>query len=138
MVVFNLIVVAINFQMSLTNKIFYQKQFGSKKMLLQKHFMSRKCWVKKINIPKSFGPQKCWVQKNLADIPNNMNKCRKDKLCLYKYHCDSWYIFKMVPGTYFYSSVKFMSVTAEIFLIWTNVARTNITWANVTVTVGIC
>ena len=37
---------------------------------------------KKINIPKSFGPQKCWVQKNLADIPNNMNKCRKDKLRL--------------------------------------------------------
>ena len=30
------------------------------------------------------------------------------------------------------------SVTAEIFLIWTNVARTNVAWTNVTVPVGIC
>ena len=29
-------------------------------------------------------------------------------------------------------------VTAEIFLIWTNVARTNVALTNVTVTVGIC
>ena len=34
--------------------------------------------------------------------------------------------------------VKIWSVTAEIFLIWTNVARTNVAWTNVTVTVGIC
>ena len=26
----------------------------------------------------------------------------------------------------------------EIFLIWTNVARTDVAWKNVTVTVGIC
>ena len=31
-----------------------------------------------------------------------------------------------------------MSVKAEIFLMWTNVARTNVTWANVPQTVGIC
>ena len=29
-------------------------------------------------------------------------------------------------------------VTAEIFLIWTNVTRTNVVWTNVTVTVKIC
>ena len=34
--------------------------------------------------------------------------------------------------------VKIGSVTAEIFLIWTNVARTNVAWTNVTVTVVIC
>ena len=34
--------------------------------------------------------------------------------------------------------VKIGSVTAEIFPIWTNVARTNVTWTNVTLTVGIC
>ena len=34
--------------------------------------------------------------------------------------------------------VKIRSVTAEIFLIWTNVARTNVAWTNVTMTVGIC
>ena len=28
--------------------------------------------------------------------------------------------------------VKIGSVTAEIFLIWTNVARTNVAWINVT------
>ena len=36
------------------------------------------------------------------------------------------------------SFIKIGSVTAEIFLIWTNVARTNVTWTNVTLTVGIC
>ena len=34
--------------------------------------------------------------------------------------------------------VKIRPVTAEMFLIWTNVVRTNVTWPNVTVTVGIC
>ena len=34
--------------------------------------------------------------------------------------------------------VKIWSVTAEIFLIWTNVSRTNVAWTNVTVTVGMC
>ena len=30
------------------------------------------------------------------------------------------------------------TVTAEIILIWTYVARTNVAWTNVAVTVGIC
>ena len=30
------------------------------------------------------------------------------------------------------------SVTAEIFLIWTNVTMTNVDWKNITKTVGIC
>ena len=33
--------------------------------------------------------------------------------------------------------VKSGSVTAEIFLIWTNVIRTNVAWTNVTMIVGI-
>ena len=33
--------------------------------------------------------------------------------------------------------VKIRSLTAEIFLIWKNVARTNIAWTNVTMTVRI-
>ena len=33
--------------------------------------------------------------------------------------------------------VKIGLVTAEIFLIWTNVVRTNVAWTNVTMTVGI-
>ena len=38
----------------------------------------------------------------------------------------------------FYSSHLFLRVAAEIFLIWTNVARTNYAWTNVTLAVGIC
>ena len=34
--------------------------------------------------------------------------------------------------------LKIGSVTAEIFMIWPNVARTNVAWTNVTSTVGIC
>ena len=34
--------------------------------------------------------------------------------------------------------VKIVSVTAKIFLIWTNVGRTNVACTNVTVAVGIC
>ena len=34
--------------------------------------------------------------------------------------------------------VKIGSVTAEIFLIWTNVTRTKVAWTNVTMTVEIC
>ena len=35
------------------------------------------------------------------------------------------------------SLVKIGPVTAEILLIWTNVAKTNVAWTNVTITVGI-
>ena len=53
----------------------------------------------------------------------------------YKCHCDCWLI---VPGTYLQTWVKIGSVTADIFLIWTYVAKTNVVWTNVIVTVGIC
>ena len=45
-------------------------------------------------------------------------------------------MFKIVPGTYLYSLVKIGSVKAELFLIWTNVTRTNVAWTNVSVTIG--
>ena len=43
----------------------------------------------------------------------------------------------MVPGTYLYSLVKIGSVTDEIILIWTNVARTNVAQTNVNLIVRI-
>ena len=43
----------------------------------------------------------------------------------------------MFPGTYLQSLIKIGSVTVEIFLIWTNVARTNVAWTNVNLIVGI-
>ena len=64
-----------------------------------------------------------------------MDKCRKDKCCLDKCHSDTWNLLKIVQGTYLYSLVKSESVTAEIFLIWINVARTNVAWTNVIVKV---
>ena len=59
-------------------------------------------------------------------------------LSLDKCNCDSQHLLKMVQGTYLYSLVKIRSVTAEIFLIWTNVARTNVAWTNVIVMVSNC
>ena len=46
-------------------------------------------------------------------------------------------MIKMVPGAYFYSLVNIRSVTDEILLIWTNIARTNVALTNVTMTVDI-
>ena len=43
----------------------------------------------------------------------------------------------MVPETFIQNLVKIGSVTAEIFLIWTHVTRTNVDRKNVTIIVGI-
>ena len=59
--------------------------------------------------PENLSPKKYWIQKRPKKVG-----AKKDYL------------------------VKLGSVTVRIFLIWTNVARTNIAWTNVTVTVGIC
>ena len=50
-------------------------------------------------------------------------------------HLDIWNPFKMVPGIYFYNLVKIRSVTAEMFLTWTNLAMINVAWTNVPVAV---
>ena len=51
-----------------------------------------------------------------------------------KCYCDSYNLSKMVPGTFFQSLVKIGFILAEIFLIWTNVAGTNVARTNVIVT----
>ena len=48
----------------------------------------------------------------------------------------TWYLFKMIQGTY--NLIKIGSVTAEIYLIWTNVAKTNVAWTNVSLKIEIC
>ena len=70
---------------------------------------------------------------NSWDIPD-MDKCHQDKCCVEKCHCDSYNLSKMVPGTFFQSLVKIGFILAEIFLIWTNVAGTNVARTNVIVT----
>ena len=66
------------------------------------------------------GPKKFWIERKFD--PENVGS-KKIKAC------------KKLGAK---SLVKIGSVKAEIFLIWTNVARTNVAWTNVTVTVGIC
>ena len=41
----------------------------------------------------------------------------------------------MAQETYLQSLVKVGSVTAEVLLIWTNIARSNVAWKNFTMTV---
>ena len=47
-----------------------------------------------------------------------------------------FFLLKASLRSYLQSLVKIESVRAEIFLIWTNVTKTNVAWTNVTVTVG--
>ena len=87
--------------------------------------MVEKFGIKRIKVPKIFFPIKIgsikWGSKMIKAVKRLI-----------------WNMFKMFPGTYLQSLVKIGSVAAEIFLIWTNFARTNFAWTNVTVTVGIC
>ena len=120
----------------------------------------------KIQVKKMFGPRSIWVKKSLVQkeilaqinygsqkigsktfgqnwVSNSwyiaeLYRCLQDICGLDKCHHDSWHLWKIVPGTYLESLVKIGSVTAEIFVIWTNVTWTNVAWANATMTVGIC
>ena len=88
-------------------------------------------------LPLKFGQN--WVSNswNIA----YMDKCRQDKCCMEKMWLWQLASVKRVPvtlGTYLESLVKIGPVTAEILLIWTNVARTNVVWTSVTVLVYIC
>ena len=86
------------------------------------------------NLPLKFGQN--WFSYSW-DI-THMDKCHQAKYCLDKCHHDSWHLLKIVSGIYLWILVKILTVTAEIFLIWTNVAKTNVAWTNVTMIVGIC
>ena len=87
-----------------------QKKFEPEETLRQQNFES-----KEIFNPKKFGSRKFWV-KTIVGLQNFGSK--EIKACK-----------KLGPK----SLVKIGSVTAEIFLIWTNVARRNVAWTNVTV-----
>ena len=92
--------------------------------------MSQKFWVQNKFVPKklvskqNFGTknflrsQKMWVKQNFG----KKLSIKKVKACK-----------KLGPKRL----VKIASVTDAIFLIWTNLARTNVALTNVTVTVGI-
>ena len=106
-------------------KYLVQKIFGAKKVFFKKNFGPQKIRPKKLG-PKIFvkigsvTPEIMLIWTNVAGTLHFMNKC----------HPNSWNLLKMVPGTYL--------LTAEIFLICTNVTCANVAWTNVTVTVRIC
>ena len=93
----------------------------------------------------------CTRGRRLSKVQFSTKKRKRNDLCNIKrilhdmgsltvarcYH-DIWHLLKMVQGKYIWSFVKIGSVTAEIFLMWTNVTRTNVACTNVTITVGIC
>ena len=64
--------------------------------------------------------------------------CHRDKCLPDKCNHNSWHLAKTVPGTYLQSLFNIGSVTADIFLIWTNVCMKNLAWTNVNKIVGIC
>ena len=79
------------------------------------------------NLPLKFGQN--WLSNswNIAD----MDKCHQVKCYLGKSHRDSWHLLKMVLKSRLWSLLKIGSVTAEILLIRTNVARPNVAWTTV-------
>ena len=86
--------------------------FGPKKKLgLTKFGLQKEFYQKKFRFNKCWGPKKFGSNKMLVQAPKILAQKNLDKIG---------------------------SVTAEIFLIWTNIAGTNIAWINVTMTVGIC
>ena len=122
---------------------FGPKQFGSRKKLSPK-----KCWSKKVWIQKNYGSTKFWVHKILAPKKNLgpiffkfcvQKNCRSKKDWVKQNLVQNFLIKinhglqKLCPKSF----VKIGSVTAEIFLIWANSARTNVSWTNVTMTVEI-
>ena len=78
-------------------------------MLGLENFFAQRIWVpKNFWIWKNLGSKKIKALKNLSgqnqvsnscDIPD-MDKWCQDKWFLDKCHCDSWYLLKMVRGTY--------------------------------------
>ena len=97
--------------------------------MVQKDFESKNIfgpWVQ-----KQFGYHRIWVQKNFGfkQISSPKDFGSKRFLGSKKFKAPQ----KFGPKNW----VKIGSVIAEIFLIWTNVAGTNVAWTNVTISVGI-
>ena len=121
---------------NLGQDIFNPKKFRSKNILGPKNFGLKECGRKHSRYKKFIKKVKILGRKFLV-----IKTFRSKKLCpkIYlttkiktpnqnKCHHDRWHLLKTVPGTYL--------LTVEIFLIWTIVARTNVAWTSVTMTIG--
>ena len=141
--------------------ILVQKYFGSKKFKVQKVFCpkklrSKKCFVQKLFGQIKIGAEKIWTQNNLR------SKTRWSQEPIYKVwskSCQwqlrySWYgqmsQGQMLPEQMSLWHLEYVKkglrnlplklviigpVKAEILLIWTNIARTNVAGTNVSLTV---
>ena len=88
----------------------------------QKIFRPKSIQSKKICSKKKFESRKFWLQK--FQVKRSGSRKFKSKFFL--------------EPSFNKSLVKIESVTAEIFLLWTNIAKTNVDWTNTTIMVGIC
>ena len=95
--------VTVKFIKNFNNKILLKKNVHLKKISTKE-----KCSKKNISsnrncvsdVPRNLPLKFCQNHvSNCGDIPD-LYKCRKDKYCMDKCHCDNWNMFKMVPGTY--------------------------------------
>ena len=120
-------------------KCWFQKKCWVKKNLNQKNISSDqdhspKKWTKYKNFcPQKFKVLKIWVRKKYGPT-----KFRSKKVFFLMWTNFARTIVTVAPEIYFWGLVKIRSITAEIFLIWTNIEWTNVAWTNVTVTFGIC
>ena len=103
-------------------KYFWAKKIVGPENFRWKQFLGQKNLDPNENLdPKRFGSlRKFWSKKSKA------KKLQIQKIKRLKIKAPKHYL------------VRIGAVIAEIFLIWTNVTRTNDTWTNVTVIVGIC
>ena len=119
-----------------------QKFFGTTNFVVQQIFCIKK--VKNVRYKNFFSQRNIWVKRRLFfKINVGQQKLRPQKIWSNNFgqnwvsnswdYADMdkcWHLLKMVPGTYL--------LTAEIFLIWKIVARTNVAWTYVPMTVGFC
>ena len=136
----------------MSGKKLSQKKFGSKRYVVQKIFGSKEVWPTDIKAPQKLGPQSlveiCSVTAELLHKLNiefsNSSHFEYDNP--YKQYINLAFRggLQVLKGT----RAALDYLTAELFLIWTNVAWTNVAWTNVawtnvawtnvTLTVGIC
>ena len=111
-----------------------EKIFRSKKMFVQKDFCYKKMWPKRFRIKKNiqrifgkksfFGPKNIWVKKGNIFGPKNFwskNILVKKSVVQKNVGPQKSRNPKMGPKIL----VKIGSLTAEVILLWTNVAWTN-------------
>ena len=120
----------------MVQKNIWPKNFLGPKYILVKRSLVEKMLSTKIKAPKNLGP------KSLIEMGSVLAEllliwANAARIYMLPGKLSPWQLASVKDCP----RIKIDSVTAEIlliFLIWTNVGRTNVVWTNVTLTVGIC